>query len=130
MILTTTFLIGLDQLVKFFLINFTRVRLVFNQGSAFSLGSRLTGFSWLIWLSGLGLTVYYFVIRSKLTQPRLGALSLMVAGAWGNLIDRLFYPGPVDYLDISRWLAFPVFNLADIYLVLGVSLLIYTYAQD
>jgi len=129
------FLIFFDQLVKVLVIDFFKIELVYNRGGAFGLGNQLGGFACLAWLTGLSLTAYWWVSRSALSRSRQLALSLMVAGAWGNLIDRIFRLGPVDYLDINPWLnmgnlVWPIFNLADIYLVLGVGLLIYNYAKN
>lgn len=51
---------------------------------------------------------------------RLG-LSLGLGGALGNLIDRLRFGGVVDFLEVGPW---PVFNLADSAIVLGVALIL------
>lgn len=47
---------------------------------------------------------------------------LFLAGAIGNMIDRFYYSGVRDFIDLQYW---PVFNLADIFLSLGVILLLY-----
>ena len=50
------------------------------------------------------------------------ALSLILAGAAGNLVDRLFLGYVVDFLDFRVW---PVFNVADSAITIGVCLLGY-----
>ncbi len=50
------------------------------------------------------------------------ALGLILGGALGNLIDRLWLGSVVDFIDLGPW---PVFNLADSAVVIGVILLIY-----
>jgi len=58
-------------------------------------------------------------------------LVLICAGAISNLIDRLLYNGVIDYIEIS---VLPVFNIADIMIVVGVILLfifeIHKYVKD
>ena len=49
-------------------------------------------------------------------------VSLILAGGIGNLIDRVFRGSVVDYIDITKLFNWPVFNLADIYIVIGVIL--------
>ena len=50
------------------------------------------------------------------------ALGLLLGGAVGNLLDRLRFGHVVDFIDFRIW---PVFNIADIAIVLGSILLIY-----
>jgi signal peptidase II len=54
------------------------------------------------------------------------ALGLQVGGALGNLVDRLFRGSVVDFLDVNFWpfQTWPVFNLADSAIVVGVFLLL------
>ncbi len=47
------------------------------------------------------------------------AVSLIIIGALSNLFDRLFFGYVIDYLNIFIW---PVFNLADAFIVIGVSI--------
>lgn len=65
------------------------------------------------------------------TLPVVG-LSLILGGAIGNLIDRVLFGAVTDFIDLDtpiRWLqTFPVFNIADSALTVGVTfLLIYTF---
>ncbi len=52
------------------------------------------------------------------------ALGLICAGAMGNLIDRIFYGKVIDFLDFRIW---PVFNIADASVVIGIILVIVFY---
>jgi len=98
------------------------IRLVYNPGVAFSLGSALP--SWVI--SALTGTIIialggYLIARSR----RLSAVSsaggaLLLGGALGNFIDRLDGRGVVDYLH-TGW--FATFNLADVFVTVGVATL-------
>lgn len=99
-----------------------------NTGAAFGLFQG--GAQWLVWISlivGFGLLIY--MGRTRLPWLNQVALSLIAAGALGNAIDRLGRGWVVDYLDINRTGLsfldnFPVFNLADSCVVVGVILLL------
>jgi signal peptidase II len=59
-----------------------------------------------------------WAVRSAPSHPELAfPLALILGGALGNLADRIFRGQVVDYLDVHFW---PVFNLADIALTVGV----------
>lgn len=64
---------------------------------------------------------------------RLGALSLIVAGALGNLWDRVRWDrGVVDFLgpvDLGFW-DFPIFNVADVAISVGAVLLAISFWQE
>jgi signal peptidase II len=63
------------------------------------------------------------------TQTRLfpaAALGLIVAGAWGNAIDRAIHGAVIDFVDVSELGFFPyIFNVADAAITIGVILLIW-----
>ncbi len=50
------------------------------------------------------------------------AFDLILAGAFGNLINRIFYGGVIDFIDFKFW---PVFNFADVFVTIGVIYLIF-----
>ena len=95
-------------------------KLVRNSGAAFSMA---TGYTWILTL--IALAVVAGIIRYS---HRLGSiwwalgLGLVLGGALGNLIDRIFRaPGPlrghvVDFMSVGWW---PVFNVADSAVVCG-----------
>lgn len=137
-------LIGLvlDQLSKYWVVqNFnleeTRPLLpgvfhftyVTNTGAAFSL---LTGKAeWLRWLSlavslGLMALAWFGGVLNVFEQLGYG---FILGGALGNGLDRFFAGRVVDFLDF-RLIQFPVFNLADVFINIGiVCLLIATFQK-
>lgn len=108
---------GLDWLQPY-----ARIIHWYNTGAAF--GS-FQGYGWVF--TGLafvvaGLIVYYY----PKVEPEDGwmrvAMSMQLAGALGNVIDRLLLGGKVtDFLSVGN---FPVFNVADSSITLGVGLLL------
>ena len=61
----------------------------------------------------------YLVIQNKLWRDHwhLAGLALLLAGALGNLIDRLRFGYVIDFIKVYWW---PTFNLADVWIVLAV----------
>ena len=57
------------------------------------------------------------------------ALAMVLAGGFGNLIDRIFRGFVVDFIDVSELINFPNFNFADIFIVLGWILLALFFAM-
>jgi signal peptidase II len=101
-----------------------------NPGIAFSMFRDLRGGRFV--LAALAVAALVMVLRylrgTDPTQRRLHiALGLIAGGAIGNLIDRLLYARVVDFIlvDVGVWPLnpWPVFNVADIVLVVGVGLI-------
>ena len=98
-----------------------RFRLIFNTGAAFSLGDG-SG-RWLgVLVVGVIIAVIWFARGVSKRLPRF-LLGLILGGAIGNLIDRIFRAedgflsgGVVDFIDLQWW---PVFNVADMAVVVG-----------
>lgn len=92
-----------------------------NQGVAFGLlrGHPLM----MLTLTLLIVAIGVFWLRGlRLGRFEEAAAGLMLGGAAGNLIDRALHGGVTDYLELL-FVRFPVFNLADVCLVLGAGLM-------
>lgn len=99
---------------------------LYNVGIAFSL---LSGRTILV----IGVTVVAIYVLAKLLieffrendKLSMFSITLILAGAFGNLLDRSIYRYVIDYIriDLGRY-TFPIFNLADIYIFCGVLILI------
>ena len=97
-----------------------------NRGAAFGI---LQDQRWLFLLmTPVILAVLAYLLHKQYIRTRIGRLSLylIAAGAVGNLIDRAWHGFVVDLFDF-RLIHFPVFNVADIYVVVGVLLFFYYY---
>lgn len=102
--------------------SFFRIVLVYNQGVSFGMFSQLE--SGRIILTGLAGVITVFVTYWLFTAKEKGvilALSFIIGGAIGNIIDRLRFGHVVDFLDFYigsyHW---PAFNIADSTIFLGV----------
>ncbi len=113
------------------ILSFTYVK---NTGAAFGLFPQLSGL--FVMLAVLVVMLIFFFYRTLPVDDWLMhlALGLQVGGALGNLVDRLQHGGAViDFLDANFWPFhnFPIFNLADSAIVVGVALLILaTYLEQ
>ena len=72
----------------------------------------------------IALVKYLLVKQQDANVITLIAISMMLAGGIGNIIDRIFRGHVIDYIDISPLITYPVFNFADICVVIGVVILI------
>ena len=108
---------------------------VHNSGAAFSFLSSASG--WQRWFfTGIGLVAAVYIVWMLRSHPEQTlfcfALSLVLGGAVGNVMDRLLWGHVVDFLDFHwAWLSpvfyqghFPAFNVADSAISVGVVCLI------
>ncbi|MCJ7856781.1 signal peptidase II [Lachnospiraceae bacterium NSJ-143] len=100
-----------------------------NRGAAFGM---LEGARWFFVIITVAVTIAAVIYIKKYIpsgrEYRYVKLSviLILAGAWGNAIDRLFRGYVVDYFE-SVFIKWPVFNVADIYVVAGTVLLAFMF---
>lgn len=120
----------IDQLIKLFIKTsitkdiviipkIFKITNVINTGAAFSILRNNNTLLILITIIILVLLNYY--IKKNNIETDYFELGIILGGIVGNLFDRLLYNGVIDYIEISN---FPVFNLADSLIVLGIILLI------
>ncbi|NLY75085.1 MAG: signal peptidase II [Firmicutes bacterium] len=101
--------------------NIFAITYVRNYGAAFGV---LPSQTWLLIALSLGVIIFVWVNRPKLRHHSLVfqiGLALALGGALGNLVDRVRLGYVIDFLDFHFW---PVFNLADTAIVIGVGLII------
>ena len=107
--------------------NFT---LVYNQGAAFSFLSNAGGWQrwfFIILSSVVSIVLIIWLSRIKASEKlETLAIAMILGGALGNLIDRVFYGHVIDFIDWyykeHHW---PAFNIADSAITVGAILLIY-----
>jgi signal peptidase II len=100
---------------------------VTNKGAAFSLFSERG--EWLRWLSLLvSFALVLLGLLSRLSRWEQVGYGCILAGALGNGIDRFLFGEVVDFLDF-RLIRFPVFNLADVSINIGIICLLIAALQ-
>jgi len=110
------------------LVRFTYTR---NSGVAFGLGAGVP-FPYYLFSIAAVIAILALVWRRRVTSgPRHLALALIFGGAVGNLIDRVASGEVVDFILLSwqQW-QFPVFNVADSAVTIGVALFALAWGRD
>lgn len=144
-VLILTLIIISDQVSKFFINSyfqdnpykvlnvikdFLALRFVKNQGAVWGIFSNpshdlIPKIITLLSVLALGVVIYYFLKLQEVCKWELTALSFIMGGAVGNIIDRIVQGYVVDFLDVAigsyHW---PTFNVADSFISIGVILLI------
>jgi signal peptidase II len=104
--------------------------LLFNPGAAFSFLAQGSGWQrWFFTILGLIASIYIiYLLRKSLGEKLLClALSLILGGALGNVLDRIMYGAVVDFIDLhyANW-HWPAFNIADSAICIGAGLIIWS----
>ena len=146
-ILAFVVMVALDQVVKLWAVhslapvhtmevipNVLHLTYVENTGAAFSILQGNTLF--LIVIPILACAFIAYLLFSRKIERRFGrwALVLILSGAVGNLIDRIFRGAVVDLFEI-RLFQFAIFNVADIFVTVGavmlfIYILFFTHGKD
>ena len=109
------------------LLPFLSLVLTFNKGAAFSFLAGADG--WQRWffavVAGTAAAFIVWLMRRGGSPVYLAGLALILGGAIGNLIDRLWLGQVVDFVLVHwRGWTFPAFNVADSAITIGAGLLI------
>ncbi len=129
-------LIAIDQAIKImvckYLYNtdvsvikgFLNLTYVENTGGAFGIGAKST-IVFIIFTIILVAVLIGVLIkkRNEISNLKNISIILIISGGIGNLIDRIFRGYVVDYIDINELFTYPMFNFADICVVIGCILL-------
>ncbi|QXE03381.1 signal peptidase II [Terribacillus sp. DMT04] len=102
-----------------------------NRGAAWGMLEGQFWFFYLVTAIVIVIVSYYIVKYSKESKLMGASLALVLGGAIGNFIDRLFRKEVVDFVD-TRFgdYHYPIFNVADSCLVVGVILIIIAMLLD
>ncbi|OJF94051.1 signal peptidase II [Alkalibacterium sp. 20] len=135
-------IIGIDQLTKYLtvaniplyetlevipsILSFTYHQ---NTGAAWSILEGQMIFFYIVTLIVVGVIIYYLHSYGKNDKLFAFSLSLILGGAIGNFIDRLIHQFVVDMVRLE-FIDFPIFNVADMALTVGVGLMIFYLILD
>jgi signal peptidase II len=129
----TLWVVALDQLSKYLVHRFMavgtslpeagllRITHVTNSGGAFGFFPDQTLILTAASFVGIGVLLLFYWSHSRPSRLVRLSLGLQLGGAVGNLVDRLRAGEVVDFIDVGPW---PVFNLADSSIVIGLGLLL------
>jgi signal peptidase II len=118
-------IVFLDQLTKFLtkeinfeIFSFFKLLYITNTGAAFGIFKNYSILIIFISIIVIGLLIYYI---NKIPKEDYIGYGLIIGGALGNLIDRIFFGYVRDFISIWIW---PIFNIADIAISIGIILII------
>lgn len=137
--MTFIFLLALDQLTKYWARGYLRgvgsipvfgdflhLTYVENRGAAFGILQGRSLFFVIVTFAAIALLITYYRKQKTKNPNQLKLIkfitTVIIAGAVGNLIDRVFLGFVTDMIDVKGIWSF-VFNIADIYVVCGTILL-------
>ena len=112
---------------EIYLSKFFNIQLIWNDGIAFGLFAFSDDFYYNT-LSGIIIIItiilFFFMIKTRGMEKY--CFMMIIGGSLGNIFDRLYYSAVPDFIDIHyqnfHWF---IFNLADIFITLGVFILIF-----
>jgi signal peptidase II len=130
------FTLLVDQISKFAVVrylsheievnSFFNLVLVYNKGISFGLFNDFIYSNYLFAIIAVLIVAFlcHWLYKTNLLNEKI-SLGLIIGGAVGNLIDRIIYPGVVDFIQI-HWQKYywPSFNIADSAICLGVCILL------
>lgn len=107
-----------------YLINFKSTQ---NTGAAWSLFAGGTTALIVVSFIALILMLVYIIFSKQNSYFFFISIALIFSGALGNLIDRLAFGYVRDFIQFDFWRTFPIFNIADVALTIGVICLCIYY---
>ncbi len=105
--------------------NFFNIMYVRNTGAAFSIMENSRVLFIVIGIIAIYLIWRFFIKDKQLNNYYIVIYSMLIAGIIGNMIDRILYGYVIDYLSFNIFgYSFPIFNLADTFIVVSIIMLI------
>lgn len=105
--------------------NFFNIMYVRNTGAAFSIMENSRVLFIVIGMIAIYLIWRFFIKDKQLNNYYIVIYSMLIAGIIGNMIDRILYGYVIDYLSFNIFgYSFPIFNLADTFIVVSIIMLI------
>ncbi|MBI1964754.1 MAG: lipoprotein signal peptidase [Betaproteobacteria bacterium] len=138
-------IVAVDQMTKYAVVQglaagkavavtpFLNLVLVYNPGAAFSFLSDAAGWQrWMFIAIAIAASAWIVWLLNRYPRQTLFslALALVLAGAVGNVVDRVLFGAVVDFLDVHAfgW-HWPAFNVADSAITCGAALLVWDALQ-
>ena len=119
---------NMDLFAQKYVAPFWNWTLAYNQGAAFSLFANEGGWQRIFFgvvALVVSIGIVFYILNRKYTGLTGVAISFILGGAVGNLVDRIMFGKVTDFIDwhygVHHW---PAFNVADSFITVGVTLLI------
>ncbi|SHF01164.1 signal peptidase II [Atopostipes suicloacalis DSM 15692] len=142
-LILTIILVTIDQITKYLTVQnlalfevkeiipkFLSFTYIQNSGAAWSLLEGKMWFFYIITLIVIAFLLYYLYTEGRKDKILGVILSIILAGTLGNFIDRVLFQYVVDMIKLE-FINFPIFNVADMLLTIGVAvLLFYTIYEE
>lgn len=128
-LLSKILVLGIDKTPITIINNFFYINKIFNTGAAFSL---FTGNNFILIIIAIAVLIYIDrkVIEDIKSKISVISISMLIGGIIGNLFDRIVYGKVIDFLSFKfGTYSFPVFNLADTFICIGIFLLIVDFLR-
>ena len=133
-------LIGIDQLIKGLIVAdgntiISNIGYVQNFGGAFGFGGKSNLFFIFVNIVVLGIIIkFIYSQKDRIDNKILTSFTLILSGGCSNLIDRMVRGCVIDYIDITKHIKFPLFNIADIFIIVGcimlfIFIIVYWYKE-
>lgn len=138
LLLIAAIIVIVDQLTKFFIrkymvygetwapwdwmMPYVRLLYIHNTGAAFGLFKNMNTVFMVLAVIVSGVIIYYYPHIPSEEKVIRFALSLQLAGAVGNLIDRIIFGRVTDFISVGN---FAIFNVADSSITVGVIILLF-----
>lgn len=130
----------IDQITKIFITNnwrlyekkeiienFFNITYVQNKGGAWGILNGNVFFLIVVTLVALALICRFIFKEENISKIDCVVYGMLLGGIMGNLIDRTFHKYVIDFLDFKIFnYDFPVFNIADIFIVISIFIMIIT----
>ena len=128
-LLSKILVLGIDKTPITIINNFFYINKIFNTGAAFSL---FTGNNFILIIIAIAVLIYIDrkVIDDIKSKISVISISMLIGGIIGNLFDRIVYGKVIDFLSFKfGTYSFPIFNLADTFICIGIFLLIVEFLR-
>ena len=140
LLLLSITLVLIDQYSKYYIYNNSqnllnnsflifKLNYVKNYGAAFNILEGNRFFLIIISLSATFILLYLILFLKKIKQEEKVYYSIILGGTLGNAIDRILNGYVLDFIEI-KYINFPIFNLADLFINVGFIGLIYIFLKS
>lgn len=128
------YLVVSDSMSNQDITSFLEIYLTYNRGISWGVGhsQQASNFTCITLVTIVMIAMFsYYILKNPLKRYAQIAAIAVLSGGISNLLDRLWFGGVVDFIRFHWWnYSFPVFNVADVFIVLGAAIVLYNQLFD